>query len=461
VNFVHGFFFAKIMTFTNNYCIAFMLCNNQHNSYKKHYRIRNILMLKRLLNQFSYTKRKANKLTLLGLLTLSLGLTACGEQEVKVKPPAPAVSVYTIKTQPIGGYREFVARTEASKEANLRARVEGELIERSFKEGSNVKEGQVLLRIDPAAYEAALSAAKADLSSTKSGEDNAIRNLKRANELIEDGYISQSDYDRLTTEESQAKSAVKSAQAALEKAELNLSYTTITAPFTGRIGKVNYNVGNIVGPTSNALATLIINDPIFVSFQVEESFYISYLQKHQGERTAEGLAVDLSLRLPNNSEYPEKGQLNFSDTKIAEGMGTVELRTIFPNPNNLILPGLFVTLTVESQNKEEMALVPQAAVQENQQGKFVLVVDKDNKVKQRHVILGRRINAMWVVEKGIVTGEKVIIEGLQKVRAGVEVNGVNKQVDALTGTISDINDPAINSVKANEANISPSAAVDK
>ncbi len=418
-------------------------------------------MLKRLLKQAKNSQFTSTKLSLLGLLTLSLGLTACGDKAVKAKPPAPAVSIYSIKTQPIGGYREFVARTEAFKEADLRARVEGELIERHFREGSNVEKGQILLKIDPAAYQAALSAAKADLSSRISGEDNAKRNLKRANELINDGYISQSDYDRLTTEESQAKSAVKSAQAALEKAELDLSYTTITAPFTGRIGKVNFNVGNIVSPTSGTLATLMISDPIFVSFQVEESFYITYLQEHQGARTANEAEFDLSLRLPNNSEYPEKGQLNFSDTKIAEGMGTVELRTVFPNPKNIILPGLFVTLIAESVNKEEMALIPQAAVQENQQGKFVLIVGSDNKVKQRHVVLGRRINAMWVAEQGVAIGEKVIVEGLQKVRAGVEVRGIVKHVDPLTGTISDPTNKTIDTSKSNEANLEPSASVDK
>ena len=368
---------------------------------------------------------------------LSLTLIACSEETPKTKPPAPAVSIYSVQSQPVGGYREFVARTEAFKEANLKARVEGELIERTFTEGSNVEKGQILLKIDPAAYDAALAAANADLSSRLSAQENAKRNLKRANELINDGYISQSDFDRLTTEDSQSKSAVKAAEAALEQAKLNLSYTIITAPFSGRIGKVNYNVGNIIGPSSNTLATLLVNDPIYVSFQVEESFYISYLQSHQGAQTAKQAEFDLTLRLPNNSEYPEQGKLDFSDTKIAEGMGTVELRTVFPNPDNIILPGLFVTLIAESINKENKALVPQAAVQENQQGKFVLVVDKDNKVKQRHVELGRRIHAMWAVESGLELGESVIVEGLQKVRAGVEVKGLLKQVDPLTGTISD------------------------
>jgi membrane fusion protein (multidrug efflux system) len=416
-------------------------------------------MLKYFLIQSKRSNLTTNKFLLFGLL--SIMLTACSKEEVKVKPPAPAVSVYAIQSQAIGGYREFVARTEAFKEADLRARVEGELLERHFREGSIVEKGQVLLRIDPAAYEAALSAAKADLSSRLSGEENAKRNLKRANDLINDGYISQSDFDRLTTEDSQAKSAVKAAQASVEKAELDLSYTTITAPFTGRIGKVNYNVGNVVGPTSNILATLIITDPIFASFQVEESIYISYQQAHQGTNTEDNTEFEISLRLPNNSAYPEKGKLDFADTKISEGMGTVELRTIFPNPQNIILPGLFVTLILESQSKEEMALIPQAAVQESQQGKFVLIVNEDNKVIQRHVVLGRRINAMWVAEKGVAIGEKVIVEGLQKVRSGVEVRGIEKSVDPVVGTISDLDNKAVDSSKVNERNISPSATTDK
>jgi membrane fusion protein (multidrug efflux system) len=390
--------------------------------------------------QYFATQQKTKKNTFIKttlFCLISLTLFSCSEDKVQVKAPAPAVSVYQISSQEIGRYREFVARTEASREANLRARVEGELIERHFREGAIVTKGQVLLEIDPAAYQANLASAKADLNSRISGEDNAVRNLKRAKELIDDGYISQSDFDRLTTEESQAKAAVKSAQASLEKAELDLGYTTITAPFTGRIGKVNYNVGNVVGPNSDALATLTLTDPIYVSFQVEESLYVSYLQSHHAAKGAADVALNVSLRLPNNSEYPETGKLNFADTEIAQGMGTVELRAVFDNSEGIILPGLFVTLITESKETNSMALIPQAAVQEGQQGKFVLVVDDTNTVKQRHVALGRRINAMWVVESGLEAGEKVVVEGLQKVRTGVEVQSILKMVDPLTGTITE------------------------
>jgi len=377
---------------------------------------------------------KLFKATLFSLLSFTL--FSCSEPEKAKQAPAPAVSVYKVEVEQVGRHREFVARTQAFKEANLRARVEGELIERHFREGAVVEKDQLLLKIDPANYEALLSQAKADLASKQSGQDNAIRNLKRAKDLIGDGYISQSDFDRLTTEESQANASVKSSQASLRRAELDLSYTTILAPFTGRIGKVNYNVGNIVGPTSDALATLTITDPIYVNFQVEEALYLNYLQQQKSSVERNAVKADLTLRLPNNTSYDEPGELDFADTKIEQGMGTVELRAKFSNKNGIILPGLFVTLIIESQEKESMAMVPQAAVQASQQGQFVLIVDESNTVKQRHVVLGRRINAMWVVEEGLETGEQVIIEGLQKVRPGVAVNPVLKTVDKLTGTIA-------------------------
>ena len=369
---------------------------------------------------------------------LIIVISACEQkQPVMTQVPPPAVSTYVISMNSVGDYREFVARTLASKKANLTARVEGELIERLFQEGSVVTQGQTLLKIAPKTYITALASAKADLTSKVAGAQGAARDLKRGKEVAKQGYISQSDLDKLTTNDSQAKAAVNVAKAALEQAELNLSYTEIKAPFSGHIGKENFSVGNIVGPQSGSLAELTATDPMYVSFGVEESEFISYLQDKQNKATNLESALDISLRLPNNTVYAQKGKMAFVDTKIEQGMGTVELRAIFDNPNDIILPGLFVTLVVESKAKKPMALIPQVAVQENQQGKFVLVVNSENQVVQRFVTLGRRINAMWLVESGLVESERVIIEGLQKVKNGIVVGPVDKRVDALTGVISD------------------------
>ncbi len=372
------------------------------------------------------------------IITAMLIISACGQKDqVAQQAPPPAVSTYVVSMDKIGDYREFVARTVASKEVELTARVEGELIERLFKEGAIVEKGQVLLKIDPTTYITALESAKADLASKIAGAEGAARDLKRGKEVAGQGYISQSDLDKLITNDSQSKAGVNVAKAALEQAELNLSYTTISAPFAGHVGKVNFNVGNIVGATSGSLATLTATNPMYVSFGVEESEFVSYLQNKQTNQEQDKDDLDISLRLPNNTTYAEKGKIIFADTKIEQGMGTVELRAVFQNPNDIILPGLFVTLVAESKDKQNMALIPQASVQENQQGKFVLVVTKENKVAQRIVKLGRRINAMWLVESGLKENERVIIEGLQKVKNGIEVGPVDKRVDPVTGVISD------------------------
>ena len=364
-------------------------------------------------------------------------LLSCGEEQQQVKTPPPAVSVFKVEMQPVGRYREFVARTEASKEVELRARVEGEIIARHFTEGGYVEKGSLLFELDPAPYQATLNQAEAEVVATEAELTKAAADYKRAEELSPQGFISTSDLDKLKSAKVTAESAVSAAKANLEKAQLNLGYTKITAPFSGLIGKENYSVGNLVGPASGPLAVLTSNDPLYVNFQIEEQTFITYLLNRGGDNRSETPPIDITMRLPNNETYSEMGTLDFSDTKVDSSVGSVTLRAVFPNPEGVILPGLFVNIILESQEKNMTALVPQSAVQENQLGKYVLVVGDDNKVTQRIVKIGQRIDAMWVVESGIEPGEMIIVEGLQKVRPDVEVNPVEKFVDAKTGVLSD------------------------
>jgi membrane fusion protein (multidrug efflux system) len=388
------------------------------------------------LNNLSIVGARPSIKNMAALCCLCLGLLGCDQKTPPAKLAPPAVGVFQLESEELGKYLEFVARTEAFQSADIKARVEGELLEKSFEEGSYVEKDQLLLRIDPVEYKASQKESAADLNSKQAEAENAQRNLDRGLELSKGGYISQSDLDELKTRASQSSAAVKAAQAELEKANLNLQYTEIRAPFSGFIGKAMVDVGNIIGPSSNTLVSLSVIDPINVDFQLDESLYLTYVQNNPKNPGVKSSPFELSLRLSNNTMHTEKGRVDFADVKIDQGMGTVALRAIFANPKGVILPGQFVTLISESKQKEEVVLVPQAAVQANMQGKFVLVVDGDNKVSTRIVKLGRRINAMWAVESGLQAGEKILIDGLQKVRPGVVVAPTLKQVDAITGTVS-------------------------
>ncbi|WP_095210520.1 efflux RND transporter periplasmic adaptor subunit [Endozoicomonas ascidiicola] len=405
-----------------------------------------------------FTPRKW--LPLSALATSFLLLAGCGDDQKSqhAQMPPPAVSVYNVVEQEVGDYYEYVGRSEAVNTVDIRARVEGFLVKRNFVEGGMVEKDQLLYEIDRAPFEATLKGAEAQLASSRASLTNARKNLERGKDLVKKGAISQSDFDLQTSTEAQALASVESAKASLESARLNLGYTRITAPFKGEIGKSTYSVGNLVGPSSEPLATLTSMDPIYVTFQVDERQLVSHLSEDpdarsagsqvEGSSLAEGSSLvedspledkgsfDLTLKLPNGKEYNQPGTFSFADTQVDQTMGTLTLRASFPNPQGIILPGLYVTLQAESKEKTLLPLIPQASVQQNQTGFFVLVVKPDNTVESRQVELGRRINAMWVVKSGLKTGEHIIVQGLQKVRAGGKVTPTVVDLNITTGTIT-------------------------
>ncbi|NIB39356.1 efflux RND transporter periplasmic adaptor subunit [Pseudomaricurvus alkylphenolicus] len=365
-------------------------------------------------------------------------LNACTSEAPPQAPPPPAVSVIEVGSQEVGEYWEAVARTEAYKSVDLKARVEGVITKRLFIEGQDIDKDQLLFEIDRANYEAKLEEAEANLKSAQAERKRTARDYERGKDLRPKGYISQSDLDTLASNAAKASASEKAAEAALHNAQVNLDYTHIRAPFEGTIGTVRYNVGNLVGPNSDPLATLIQDNPIYANFQIDEKSYITYIQefiKEYGDTTPPQDLTSITLMLPNGTSHTHKGRINYAGIEVNPTTGSVELRAEFPNPDRIVRPGLYATLVIESTESARLPVIPQYAVQQGQQGRFVLVVDDSNRVKSRAIQVGRRIESLWVVTSGLKEGDRLIVDGLQKVRSGVIVQPVMKQLDPKTGTL--------------------------
>ena len=337
--------------------------------------------------------------------------------------PVPAVTVAPVQKESVEEQIQFVGRVAAVDRVELQARVQGFLKEKRFSEGQQVEVGQVLFVIEPDQYQAVVTQREADLAKAVADEENARAQLARGQELVKQKNIAQSKVDELQAAESIAKAGIAQAKAALDAAKLDLGYTQIKAPVAGRIGLSKYTVGNLVGPSSGILATIVSRDPIYVKFPVTQRELLEARQAIATEGGDPGSVVVLA-RLSDDSLYDKRGKLNFIDVTTDPGTDTVTLRAEFPNPDGYLVDGQYVGVLVQDETPTMEIVIPQAAIQIDQQGSSVLIVGADNKVEIRRIRTGPTVGPGLVVEDGLKEGDLVIVEGIQKVRPGMVVTAV-------------------------------------
>ena len=333
----------------------------------------------------------------------------------------PSVIVQTTSKQDVTPSFELVGRVEAQNKVDIRARVSGFLINRSFKEGSFVPKDKLLFEIEPDAYLLQVQQAKAELASANANLSQAKADLKRQQNLKKRGLASLADFDKSEATKLIAEASVLNAQAQLKKAELDLSYTKIYSPIAGRIARENINVGNLLTSSSEILTTVTSMDPIYVTLSVSEK---SMLEARRRGINLKNPPVAPTIKLSDGSFYPEQGRFDYVDTEVNSSTDTILVRAEFANSKGVLLPGELVQVVITDKEKVMRVAIKQSAVQKDKQGYFALVVNESNSVEIRRIEVGQQINGQWEILSGLQEGEKVIIEGLQKVQAGSSVTPV-------------------------------------
>ncbi len=384
---------------------------------------------------------KARHLAILGLL-VPLALAGCNEKPQQQAPQAaaqrPEVGVVVLQPQSVAITAELPGRTSASLVAEVRPQIGGIIQKRLFKEGSEVKAGDPMYQIDPASYQAAYDSAVAALQKTEAAVPSAQAKLDRYEGLIKQKAISEQDYDDAKAALLEAKADVAAAKADVETARINLNYTTIRAPISGRADASTLTVGALVTASqTTALTTVRTLDPINVDV-TQSSTNLLNLRKSikEGRVKTSGDNVKVRLRLENGMEYDESGKLEFSEANVDETTGTYTVRAEFPNPDRLLLPGMYVRAYLEEGIAENSYLVPERAVTRDVKGNATaLFVDKDNKIEQRTLTVDRNIGNNWLVTTGIKPGDRVVVEGSQFAGVGQEVAPVEVTIDENTGEV--------------------------
>lgn len=356
------------------------------------------------------------------LLGLSALLVGCQKQK-----PAPAVAPLPVKVITTAAadqvvFADFIGQTSADQTVTVTARVEGILSTVEFKDGSAVKQGDLLFTIDDRPLQAAAAQARGALAQARSSSETAQRDLERVRQLHGQGGVSDVDLDAAKMKATNTAAALLSAQAALENAELQLSFARITAPLSGLIGASAVSAGNLVGRGQGTpLATIVAVDPIRVQFSIDEGFYLEVAKGGRKGAAPTGL---FELVLADGSVYAHRGDLAFIDNQVDKRTGTLKVEAVFPNPDRTLRPGLFARVRFPRQVVKDAIVVPQRAVQELLATYSVVVVTAENKAEFRPVQVGARLGSNWLIATGLKAGERVVVEGAAKLRPGMPVQVV-------------------------------------
>jgi membrane fusion protein (multidrug efflux system) len=378
---------------------------------------------------------------LISAATAALILAACGQKQSPPPPQTPEVGVVTVQPTTVPVVSELPGRTSAFLVAQVRARVDGIVLRREFTEGADVKAGQRLYKIDPAPYIAALNTAKATLAKAQANVATQNALAARYKVLVAANAVSKQDYDNAVATQGQAAADVASGKAAVDTAQINLGYTDVVSPITGRIGLSQVTPGAYVqASAATLLSTIQQLDPVYVDLTQSSVDGLKLRRDIQEGRLQTGgpNAAKVSLILEDGRKYSEEGKLQFSDVSVDQGTGSVTVRAIFPNKDRVLLPGMFVRARIDEGVNNKALVVPQVGVTHDQKGQpTALVVGPDNKVALRQLVTAGTFGSGWVVDSGLNPGDRVVVEGTDKARPGSTVKPVDAQLPAPNAASAD------------------------
>ena len=386
------------------------------------------------------------------LVAVLSALSGCGQSGSAAPsvPPPPVVSVATVVERQVNDWDEFTGRMEAIDKVEVRPRVSGYIDRIAFREGSEVNRGDLLFEIDARPLQADLNKAEADLARARSQLELAQSQLRRAEQLLKQNFISQEAYDDRASASRESAANVKAAEAAVESARLNLGYTKVRAPVAGRVSRAEVTVGNLVnglgGANATLLTTVVSLDPIYAYFEGDEQVYLKYtaLARTHERASSRTTRNPIYLGLANEQGHPHEGYVDFVDNQLNPQTGTIRARAVFDNKDRMFTPGLFARLKLIGSSSYDAILVDDRAIGTDQSKKFVLVVGADNKAMYREVKLGPITDDLRVVKQGLKPGERIVVNGIQRVHPGEAVTPQIVSMDGNGGPVVTATNAATN-----------------